>query len=211
LKDIAMKRIKPITVARVLHIAFILAAGEMSNAAEAADPPPIGNPAGMAPDTPGVYEAHPDADHANTADLIFAHEAILGAMAEVNVGKLAARKAQSQEVREFANRMVSDHSAAGDRLAALIKSNRLGRPADLDKDHKVMLEQLGKVDGRAFEAAYIRGQVVDHQRSAQLYEWIIDNGQDRRLASYAMETLPVVLRHLEMAKALQAQLTGSAP
>jgi putative membrane protein len=87
----------------------------------------------------------------------------------------------------------------------------VGRPADLDKDHKVMLEQLGKVDGRAFDAAYIRGQVVDHQRSAQLYEWIIDSGQDPRLASYAMATLPVVLRHLEMAKALQAQLTGSAP
>ena len=74
-----------------------------------------------------------------------------------------------------------------------------------------MLEQLGKVDGRAFDSAYIRGQDVDHQRTAQLYEWIIDNGQDQRLASYAMETLPVVLRHLEMAKALQAQLTGAAP
>jgi hypothetical protein len=67
-------------------------------------------------------------------------------MAEVNAGKLAARKAQSQDVKDFANRMVSEHSAAGDRLAALTKGSRVGRPADLDKDHKVMLEQLGKVD-----------------------------------------------------------------
>jgi putative membrane protein len=211
LKDIAMKSIKLTSVGCGLHTALLLAAGLISNPAAAAEPPPIGNPAGMAPDTPGVYEAHPDAEHANAADLIFAHEAALGGMAEVNAGKLAARKAQSQQVKEFANRMVSDHGAAGDRLAGLIKGSRLGRPADLDKDHKVMLEQLGKVDGRAFEAAYIRGQVVDHQRSAQLYEWIIDNGQDPKLVSYAMETLPVVLRHLEMAKALQAQLTGSAP
>jgi putative membrane protein len=211
LKDIVMKSINPVSVRPVLHTALLLAAGLIWNAAAAADPPPIGNPAGMAPDTPGVYEAHPDADHANAADAIFVHEATLGGMAEVNAGKLAARKAQSQDVKDFANRMVSEHSAAGDRLAALIRSSRVGRPADLDKDHKVMLEQLGKVDGRAFDAAYIRGQVVDHQRSAQLYEWIIDSGQDPRLASYAMATLPVVLRHLEMAKALQAQLTGSAP
>jgi putative membrane protein len=206
-----MNRINLTPVGRVLHTTLLLTAGLISNPAAAAEPPPIGNPAGMAPDTPGVYDAHPDTNQANTADLIFAHEATLGGMAEVNAGKLAARKAQSQQVKDFANRMVSDHGAAGNRLAALIKSSKLGRPADLDKDHKVMLDQLGKVDGRAFDAAYIRGQVADHQRTAQLYEWIIDNGQDSRLVSYAMETLPVVFRHLEMAKALQAQLTGSAP
>jgi putative membrane protein len=206
-----MKSINLTSVGPVAHTALLLAVGFIWSPAEAVDPPPIGNPAGMAPDTPGVYEAHPDADHANAADVIFAHEATLGGMAEVNAGKLAMRKAQSQDVKDFANRMVSDHTAAADRLAALSKSSRVGRPADLDKDHKVVLEQLGKVDGRAFDSAYIRGQVVDHQRTAQLYEWIIDNGQDPRVASYAMETLPVVLRHLEMAKALQAQLTGSAP
>jgi putative membrane protein len=211
LKDIDMKSINLTSVAPVVHTILFLAAGLIWNAARAAEPPPIGNPAGMAPDTPGVYEARPDAEHANTADLIFAHEAALGGMAEVNAGKLASRKAQSKEVMDFANRLVSDHSAAGDRLAALTKGGKGGRPADLDKDHKVMLEQLGKVDARAFDAAYIRGQIVDHQRSAQLYEWIIDNGQDPKLASYAMETLPVVLRHLEMAKALLAQLTGSVP
>jgi putative membrane protein len=179
--------------------------------AGAADPPPIGNPAGMAPDTPGVHEARPAAEHANTADLIFSHEAAVGGMAEVNAGKLAARKGQSAAIKDFANRMVSDHSAAGQRLAAVNKSNKVQAPADLDKDHKVTLDQLGKTDGKAFDVAYIRAQVVDHQKTAQLYEWIIDNGQDPRLVSYAMETLPTVLRHLEMAKNLQAQLTGSAP
>ena len=57
----------------------------------------------------------------------------------------------------------------------------------------------------------MRGQVVDHQKTVQLYEWIIDNGQDPRLQSYAMDTLPAVMRHLEMAKALLSRLVGSAP
>jgi putative membrane protein len=183
----------------------------ISNPAAAAEPPPVGNPAGMAPDTPGVYEARPDAQHPNTADLVFGHEAALGGMAEVDAGKLAARKAQNAAVKEFANHMVSDHTAANERLSALNKNNKVRAPGDLDKDHKVMLDQLGKTDGKAFDAAYIRGQVVDHQKAVQLYEWIIDNGQDPRVASYAMEALPTVMRHLEMAKSLQAQLTGSAP
>ena len=45
----------------------------------------------------------------------------------------------------------------------------------------------------------------------QLYEWILANGQDTRLQGYAMETLPGVMRHLEMAKAILANLTGSPP
>jgi putative membrane protein len=193
-----------------LPVALLPLLWVLSPPAGAADPPPIGNPAGMAPDTPGVYEARPGAEHPNTADLIFAHAAAVGGMAEVNAGKLAARKAQSAAVKEFANRMVSDHTAAGDRLTGFNKNNKVP-PADLDKDHKVVLDQLGKIDNKDFDAAYIRAQVVDHQKTVQLYEWIIDNGQDPRLASYAIETLPTVMRHLEMAKNLQAQLTGSAP
>jgi len=196
-----------LTSFRGLPVSVLLIVGP----ALAADPPPIGNPAGMAPDTPGVYEAHPQLQHPNTADLLFAREAALGAMAEVNAGKLAARKAQNPAIKDFANRMVSDHTNANGRLAALEKGDRMNVPDQLDKDHKVMMDQLGKLDGRDFDVAYIRGQVTDHQKTAQLYEWIIDNGQDPRLTSYAMETLPAVMRHLEMARALQAQLTGSAP
>jgi putative membrane protein len=203
---------RPVTVTLSwFPVAMLPVVWAISGPAAAVDPPPIGNPAGMAPDTPGVFAARPAAEHPNTADLIFSHEAALGGMAEVNAGKLAARKGQSAAVKEFANRMVSDHTAAGERLTAVNKSNKVQAPPDLDKDHKVTLDQLGKADGKAFDVAYIRAQIVDHQKTAQLYEWIIDNGQDPRLVSYAMETLPSVLRHLEMAKSLQAQLTGSAP
>jgi len=74
-----------------------------------------------------------------------------------------------------------------------------------------MMEQLDKADDKAFDTLYIRGQVVEHQKAAQLYEWIIDSGQDPRLTRYAMDTLPIVLHHLEMAKGVLAQLAGAAP
>jgi putative membrane protein len=179
--------------------------------AAAQNTPSLGNPAGMAPDTPGVYDAHPDAKHPNTADQLFAHEATIGGAAEVQAGKLAGSKAQNQAVKDFANRMVKEHSSAGERLAAVMKNNPYPNSSPLDKDHRVEMDQLQKASGRAFDELYIRAQIIDHQRTAQLYEWIIDNGQDARLQQFAMDVLPTVLDHLEMAKALLSQLTGSAP
>jgi putative membrane protein len=196
---------------RLLASSFGSVALVLGITTRAQNPPPIGNPAGMSPDTPGVYEAHPQKDYPNTADALFAREASLGGAAEVDAAKLAARKAQSPGVKSFANLMVSDHSKANDKLRAAIGDNHIKTSAAPDMDHKVMLDQLNKASGKGFDELYIRGQVMEHQKTAQLYEWIIDSGQDPRLTAYAMQALPVVLHHLEMAKSLQAQLTGSAP
>lgn len=196
---------------RLLATSFGSIALLLGTATRAEDPPPVGNPAGMAPDTPGVYEAHPQKNHPNTADALFAREAALGGAAEVEAARLAARKAQSGGVKDFANLMMSDHSKANDKLRAAIESDSIKTSTAPDLDHKVMLDQLSQASGKGFDELYIRGQVMEHQKTAQLYEWIIDSGQDPRLTEYAMQTLPIVLHHLEMARSLQAQLTGSAP
>ena len=48
----------------------------------------------------------------------------------------------------------------------------------------------------------MQGQVVDHQRAVVLLTWEIGQGQDAPLQQWAAATLPIVLDHLEMAKAL---------
>jgi putative membrane protein len=171
----------------------------------------IGNPAGLAPNTPGVFEGRPDTRQPNTADVLFAHEASIGGQGEIQAAKLAARKAQSQAVKDFANRMVNEHSAAAERLSSLLKGGAYPASTRLDDEHRVMLEQLGKANGKSFDELYIRGQIVDHQKSVQLYEWIIGNGEDARLQGYAMDVLPAVMQHLEIAKGILSELTGSAP
>lgn len=129
----------------------------------------------------------------------------------VHAEKLAARKAQNSAVKDFAHVMVTDHDKANEQLATAAAANGLPKAAKPDVDHRVMMEQLDKADDKAFDTLYIRGQVVEHQKAAQLYEWIIDSGQDPRLTRYAMDTLPIVLHHLEMAQGVLAQLAGAAP
>jgi len=168
-----------------------------------------GNPATMAPDTPANETGKPPAEHSNTADQLFVRQAGLGAMAEVDFGKLAAQKASNNSVKEFARQMVNDHDKANDKLTPLAKANGVPLRKDFDMDHQVMRTELTKASGNEFDVAYIRGQVQEHQKTAQLLEWEIGSGQDPRVRNYAMATLPTVLSHLRHAQRIQSELTGS--
>ena len=46
-------------------------------------------------------------------DLAFMNDAAPGGMAEVEMGRMAAKQAQSSEVKRFAARMIADHTKAG--------------------------------------------------------------------------------------------------
>lgn len=169
----------------------------------------IGNPAGWAPDSrleaPGV----PAPNQTNTQDRLFAQLIAAGGMAEVELGRLAAGKARSSTVKEFANRMVDDHTAANDKLSRIAEKSKIPLPTEPDADHRRIREDLEKRDD-GFDLAYMRAQVVDHQKTAQLLEWEIGSGQDAELQRFASETLPTVLQHLELARILTAELSGQA-
>src|SRR4051794_24801466 len=68
---------------------------------------------------------------------------------------------------------------------------------------------LEKLEGDAFDISYIRSQVVDHQKTAQLLEWEIGFGEDADVQRFASATLPV-LEHLQAARDLQAELARLA-
>jgi putative membrane protein len=162
-----------------------------------------GNPAGM---TPGTGQHQP-----NHADRLFVHAAALGGMAEVELGELAGQKGHGDAVKDFARRMVEDHTRANDRLTSLAKQDDIAVPDELDQEHEAMRDRLETMSGAEFDRAYLQGQVVDHQKTVQLLEYEIGSGQDAEIKSFAAETLPMVLQHLQMARSIQARMTGEAP
>src|SRR5882724_1907658 len=126
------------------------------------------NPAGAAPDTPNIESGHPPDAHANTADQLFIKELGLGGTGESQFGKLAEKKAQSARVKQFGRRMADDHGKGNEKLVALARSAQVPMRRDFDLDHRVMRDELDKLTGGAFDAAYIRGQVREHQKTVQL-------------------------------------------
>jgi putative membrane protein len=161
-----------------------------------------GNPAGM---TPGTGPEQP-----NNADRLFVRAAWIGGTAEVEFGGIAQQKAESNAVKDFARRMVEDHSKANDRLISLAKEAGIPVPDELDQQQKAMRQRLITANGAECDLAYLQGQVIEHQKTVQLLEYEIGSGQDTDLKSFAAEILPIVLQHLRAAQALQAEMTGKA-
>jgi putative membrane protein len=138
----------------------------------------------------------------STTDTTFLNEAARGGTEEVNAGQLAQTTATSPAVRRFAARMVADHTAADQQLMTLAQSKSITPTTDPDSAHATMLSQLQGMHGRAFDRAYMTGQVDDHQNAVTLFENEAQNGTDPDLKAFAQKTLPTLQQHLAMARQL---------
>jgi putative membrane protein len=167
------------------------------------------NPGGMAPDTPRMETGKPPPDHANTQDKLFVRQATLGGSAEVEMGKMARQKGNSQAVRDFGSRMERDHADANQRLAQTGKKAEASMPRGMDPEHQRMHERLAGLSGRDFDITYLQTQVAMHQQTANLLMWEISFGQSSALTKYAADALPAVMEHLEAAKQALAALTST--
>lgn len=106
--------------------------------------------------------------------------------------------------------MAKDHGAANDKLMELSESAKIPLPEDLKPDHLEVKRRLDGLEDAAYDLAYIKAQIVDHQETALLLEWEINSGEDAQLQRFAADTLPKVLHHLKRTKAIHAELIGTA-
>jgi putative membrane protein len=122
-------------------------------------------------------------------------------MTEVQLGKIAASKAQDSKVKQFAQRMVTDHSKANDELAAIAEKKGIRVPTSLDTEHQSMIQSLNAKSGAAFDTAYSEHMDAAHSKAVALFQGAI-TGSDPDLAAFAKKTLPTLEQHKQMATRL---------
>jgi len=144
-------------------------------------------------------------------DIEFVLDAAKGGMAEVELGKLAAERAQNAEVKKFAERMVTDHSKAGDELKSLAQSKGIRLPEEIEAKDRALLTRLSKLNGAAFDRAYMQAMVSDHVKDVNEFKKEANSGRDPQVKSFASNTLPTLEEHLQHARqARQAATTTAA-
>lgn len=135
---------------------------------------------------------------------VFVSKAAQDGMTEVELGKLALGKTKNAEVREFAQRMVTDHGKANQELASIAKNKGIDPPKTLDASHKNLVSKLQSEEGDAFDLEYSRHMNMDHDKAIELFE-AASNSPDADLAGFAKKTLPTLKEHKEMASKLPGQ------
>jgi putative membrane protein len=121
-------------------------------------------------------------------------------MAEVELGKVAADKASSGDVKKFAQRMVDDHSKANDDLKTLAQNKSITLPASVDATQKATMDRLSKLSGEAFDRAYMQEMLKDHRKAVDAFRMESKSGKDADVKAWAAKTLPTLEEHLKMAQ-----------
>jgi putative membrane protein len=133
----------------------------------------------------------------------FAMEAAAGGMAEVKLGQLAADKGSSDFVKQFGQKMVTDHGKANDDLKAVAQKDNITLPTDIMPKDQALYDKLSKMSGKQFDTAYVAAMKKDHMKDVADFKKESMNGKNPDVKDFATQTLPVVQSHLQMLQSMK--------
>ncbi len=137
----------------------------------------------------------------------FARKAAEGSAMEIALADLALTKSKDEAVRDYAEQIKKDHTAAQAELAKVAEGAGVEVPKPLDDEHHGMTERLAALDGRDFDIAYTTAMVTDHQSELELFS-AKARASDGDLSAYAHKMVPVLSAHLEQARELSRTVVG---
>jgi putative membrane protein len=136
--------------------------------------------------------------NASDDDKHFVEAALKGGMTEVDLGKLAADKGASADVKQFGQKMVTDHTRLGQRMKTV--AGQIGvTPPSMDTISGMGDEAKLKVlSGKSFDDAYISAMLKDHEDDLEAFKKEVASGTSLEVKRAALQGEAVVKEHLAM-------------
>jgi len=144
-------------------------------------------------------------DKATDKETTFIKKAADGGMTEVELGKVAEKNAQRDDVKKFGQQMISDHSKANDELKTVASKLGVTIPDKVSAKHQSMIDAMSKKTGESFDATYVKAMIADHENDIAEFEKARGDVTDADLKKFIDDTLPVMKHHLEMVKELKKE------
>jgi putative membrane protein len=141
-------------------------------------------------------------------DRMFMEKAAAGGMEEVDLGNAVKDKASDQQVKDFANKMVTDHTKANDELQALMTQKGLSAPTAIPAKNKAKDDKLKAKSGADLDKAYMADMVKDHDKDVKEFQDEATNGNDPDVKAWAAKTVTTLQEHDKMAHDI-AQKVGA--
>jgi len=162
------------------------------------------------PACPRADTSKPQASHGAKAmnPTEFVEHAAAGGFAEVQLGKLARERAESDEVKDFAKRMVDDHTKANDELAKIAQKKNVAMPKQLDAKHRALYDRLEKLSGKEFDRAFMDAMLSDHRQAVADFQQAAKSS-DSDVREFASRTLPTLEHHLASAQQIERTVASS--
>lgn len=141
-----------------------------------------------------------DMAKAATDPAAFARLAASSNALEIDSSNLALERSQNEEVRAFAQKMIDDHTAAGEKMKAAAQEAGVEVVAEMNEADQQALQALQ--DATDFDQAYLDLQAKAHDEAVGLFETFSTGGQESALKDFAAETLPTLQDHQAQVRSL---------
>lgn len=142
----------------------------------------------------------------NSADRTFMSSAAEANLAEIDTAKMVGQKSTDPAVKDFANRMVTDHTQASRGLASLAEVSAIKLPTEPGVMERNQKNELQKLSGAKLDDAYLRDELQGHKEAIAAFENEIENGQNQEVKNYAVKTLPTLQDHIRIAEDVAGKL-----
>jgi putative membrane protein len=133
-------------------------------------------------------------------DKKFVRAALEGGTAEVELGQLAVQKASSEDVKQFGQKMIDDHTRMGDQMREVAEKEGIRAPAGTTAKDKGLETKLKALSGDSFDKAYIAAMVKGHRQDLADFKKEADMGNDTAIKDAASQGTQVISEHLKMAE-----------
>ncbi|HZT27836.1 MAG TPA: DUF4142 domain-containing protein [Pseudolabrys sp.] len=141
-----------------------------------------------------------------------AHIAYTAGQIDIEAAKQALAKSKNKDVRAFANDMVRDHTAVNKQALALVKKLKV-KPEDnatsqaLTKQAAAKRAELAKLNGAAFDKAYVDNEVAYHKTVNNALETqLIPSASNAELKGLLQTGLKIFQGHEQHAEHVDAGL-----
>ena len=142
---------------------------------------------------------------ANTQEAYISNAAE-GDMYEIMAADIALERSQNAQIRELAQMIKTDHTAAANAMKAMLPqaAPEAEIPTELDERRQGMLDNLRSASAETFDRTYIDQQVAAHQEALTLHRGFADS--DSPLAAHARSVAPKIEAHLQRAQQIQSSM-----
>jgi putative membrane protein len=134
----------------------------------------------------------------------FVKKAAMSDLYEVEAGKIASEKGQSEAVKKFGQQMVEAHSKTSEEMRGIVQAEKLDVPLPdkLNKKSQKRIDALNDAKSEDFDKVYAGQQIKAHQKAAGLFDAYAEDGGNAALKQFAANTLPAIKQHLKEARKL---------
>jgi putative membrane protein len=122
-----------------------------------------------------------------------------GNMAELNIAQVATQKAQDPAVKDYAQKLVTDHSKMGDQVKEIAQKEGITLSSEVDSKHQKMIDHLSGLSGAEFDKAFAMHMVKDHKKDIDMFKKAAAS-DDSQISEFAKNTLPTLQEHLRTAQ-----------